>query len=474
MEAPQNPAARSFLGQLLDLFWALIGGLLALFGGVITLIVGCMLGAYLLSRIGSGRPESGVAQILIPWLVLGAAPLFLGVLLLRRGELPRRQWLGRVLLGVLLLFLVLGADALCGPKNWHALFRREKMLGTDAQGLKATYVSPHLEAQIAKGTNLLWCGTFQLCWNEACRLTGGDLQFTNAASLLGIHIADQEDPMVAALNQHAFTKESIDDGSYVAIAGFVRDAVHDRIERAIKEKFHGSLRPRFLPPRALTPRPQDFVAYACLYKHLTFPVPFERLEDEFRFQGVQVRAFGIGNTKASHQSMYPQVLILDYQGEDDFVIELKTKSDGDRLILAKVQPQRKLGETVAAVRERIERAKPEPTLTNDVMIVPRMNFDLTRRYTEIEGRLLVPRSPVVAKDLLLLSVVQNTRFEMNEKGVELRSEAHMAFGCGMEAPPVRQHRMVFDKPFLLLMERTGAKTPYFVVWVDNPELLVPW
>jgi serine protease inhibitor len=70
--------------------------------------------------------------------------------------------------------------------------------------------------------------------------------------------------------------------------------------------------------------------------------------------------------------------------------------------------------------------------------------------------------------------VKNTRFEMNEKGVELRSEAHMAFGCGMEAPPVRQHRMVFDKPFLLLMERAEAKIPYFALWVDNAELLVPW
>ena len=330
---------------------------------------------------------------------------------------------------MVLLFVVLGADALCGPKNWHAPFRREKMPGTDANNLKATYVSPHLEVEIAKGTNLVWCGTFQLCWNEACDLTGGDLRFTNALNLLGIRTADPDDAMVAALNQRAFTKECIDEASYVALAGFVTNAIHDRIERAIQEKFHGSFKPRFVPDRDLTPRPQDFVAYACLYKNLTFLVPFERLEDEFRFEGVPVRAFGIGSTKASHDSMYPQVRILDYQSEDDFVVELKTKSEGDRLILAKVQPQRRLGETVATVCERIERGKPEPTLTNDVMAVPRMNFDLTRRYTELEGRRLVPRSPGVATDLLLLSAVQNTRFEINEKGVELRSESHMAFGC---------------------------------------------
>jgi hypothetical protein len=474
VETPQEPGAGDAFGRVFDGLVVLIGGLLAVLGGMVTLIVGFLLGAYLFERIGGGRPSPGLAHSFIPWLILGAGPLFFGELLLQRGGLTRRHWLWRVLLGVLLLFVVLGADALCGPKNWHAPFRRERMLVADAQGMKATCVSPHLEAEIAKGTNLIWCGTFQLCWNEACDLTGGDLRLTNALRHFGLRPPSPDDPMVTALNEHAFTKESIDEASYVALADFVTNAIHDRIERAIKEKFHGSFKPRFVPDRRLTPRPQDFVAYACLYKNLSFPVPFERLEDEFRFENVPVRAFGIGSTKVAHDNMYPQMRILDYRGTDDFVIELKTRSEDDRLILAKVQPQRKLGETVAAVRERVVRGKPEPTLTNDVLIVPRMNFELTRRYTEIEGRLLVPRSASVAKDLFLLSAVQNTRFEMNEKGVELRSEAHMAFGCAKEAPPARSHRMIFDKPFLLLMERTGAKMPYFALWVDNSELLVPW
>ncbi len=61
---------------------------------------------------------------------------------------------------------------------------------------------------------------------------------------------------------------------------------------------------------------------------------------------------------------------------------------------------------------------------------------------------------------------------MNEKGVELRSEAHAAFGCAKQGPPVPQHRMIFDKPFLILLERTNAPMPYFALWVDNSELLM--
>jgi hypothetical protein len=32
--------------------------------------------------------------------------------------------------------------------------------------------------------------------------------------------------------------------------------------------------------------------------------------------------------------------------------------------------------------------------------------------------------------------------------------------------------MVFDKPYLLMLERDEADVPYFALWVGNPELLV--
>lgn len=32
--------------------------------------------------------------------------------------------------------------------------------------------------------------------------------------------------------------------------------------------------------------------------------------------------------------------------------------------------------------------------------------------------------------------------------------------------------MIFDKPFLIMLKRAGAKSPYFALWVANVELLV--
>jgi hypothetical protein len=78
----------------------------------------------------------------------------------------------------------------------------------------------------------------------------------------------------------------------------------------------------------------------------------------------------------------------------------------------------------------------------------------------------------MADDLALLQAVQNIRFQMDEKGVRLRSEAHMSFGCSAEYRPLPKHVMIFDKPFLIMMERKGNSQPYFALWVANPELLV--
>jgi hypothetical protein len=48
----------------------------------------------------------------------------------------------------------------------------------------------------------------------------------------------------------------------------------------------------------------------------------------------------------------------------------------------------------------------------------------------------------------------------------------MAFACAKAETPVPTHKMIFDKPFLLLLQRANATQPYFVIWIDNAELLV--
>jgi hypothetical protein len=216
------------------------------------------------------------------------------------------------------------------------------------------------------------------------------------------------------------------------------------------------------------------VAYALLYKKLSFPSVFEKMDEQFTFGQTPVSAFGFRDHKQGIEDLYKQVVVLSYEDSDSFIIELKTKSEGDRLILAKVKPGAMLQNTVEVVNGRIEQGQPEAATTNDVLLVPRIKLDVTRRYTEIEGLHFRPKGTNVSKDLWLRSAAQAILFEMNEKGVELKSEAHMALGCEKSSEPEKKHIMIFDKPFLLMLQRRGVQRPYLVLWVDNPEVLVSW
>ncbi len=341
-------------------------------------------------------------------------------------------------------------------------FTAEGLLESHASDLQRTFVTPQLEYPLAEQQNVLWCGSFQLAWNEACDQVGESM-----------HFRDNEPTMVELLNKRSFTKNHIDDKSYVAVGGFVKDDVFGKIARELKATFKGKATPRYLPPQDLVPRPQDLVTYAYLFKNLEFSVPFERIQEPIDFETARVPCFGMGEKfKDQHLGMLDQLLILDYRSDDDFIVELRTKGKQDKLILAKVPPQETLAEMVKMVRKRAGGAPERPSI-GDILKIPKLNFDITRRYRELEGGNLVVSDPQVAPDLVILSAVQNIRFQLDEEGVRLRSESHIAFGCAAApSPPSPQHIMVFDKPFLIMLQRSGAAVPYFALWVANPEILV--
>jgi hypothetical protein len=367
-----------------------------------------------------------------------------------------------VVVCLLLGVLTFGTTCHRGPDH-DQVFSKDGLLIAPAAKLKATVVTADPDVPIRKGTNVLWCGSFQLAWNEIGSLLKEDPRLREPSGL------------VDALNQHSFTTADLDEASYVAVAGFVRDDIHGRIRGALARKFGGQATPRFIPSPSLTPRSQDIVAYAYMFKNLEFPTPFERLVDSpVVFDGREMASFGMGEGKPGHWEMCRQVIILAYRHRQDFILELKTKSEGDRIILAKIAPQETLAATVKAVRLRIAAAKGEQASGADVLGIPKLNFDITRTYEELEHKPLMVRNPAVPKDAAIVSAVQNTRFQMDEKGVRLRSESHSGFSCAAQMmPPRPEHVMVFDQPFLILLERTGAQAPYFALWVDNPELLVP-
>ncbi len=244
----------------------------------------------------------------------------------------RRRFISwSMLIGIQILLFLGGAS--CPSPAFELAHRLKPPKSTPVDQLKSTTITPHLSIKLAPQCNLLWCGTFQMAWNECVKLTGGPLRFVPDA------------PLVADMNRQEFRREYADESNCVVVADFVRNDVYGQIERALRAKASPSDYASHQPDRTLAVRPQDIVAYAYLQADLRFPVPFEQLDNHLSFLGTQVAAFGIGpERKAEQERLYSQVWVHDYKDRSDFIVELDSGHKGDRLILARIQP----GETSSA------------------------------------------------------------------------------------------------------------------------------
>jgi hypothetical protein len=337
-------------------------------------------------------------------------------------------------------------------KKTHAEVAGEPDLKADANELKHTIVTPHLEQSIASGTNVLWCNTFQLAWNEFCDLTGGPI------------VMESPPPIVPILNKRAASKEDLDEASYVAMAGLASEGIYRKIRKELKEKFKGQASPDLLDA---TPE-MAWVAYAYLFKELPFRWAFTRWHENLMFEGYRVDSFGIDqllDIQRDEVRMASQVDILDHKNNDDLIIELKTQAEDDRLILAKIPPETTLAETISAVEKRIQEAKPTKMERMADLVVPVLNFDIFREYPELYHHPICTADKRIDGTSIVFAA-QTVRFRLDERGAVLKSEGIMA-GAKVE------RNLVFDKPFLILLKRREAKRPYFALWVGNAELLVP-
>ena len=154
--------------------------------------------------------------------------------------------------------------------KFHDKIARTPNLKAKASELKSTIVTPHLEQKIEKNKNVLWCTTFQLAWNEFCKVLGGKVKVKPSSSMVDI------------LNKRKTNKEDLDEKDYVAMAG-KGDACIDEIRYELKRKFAGQASPELL--NKYTQMDIIWIIYAYLFKHLPFEHVFIRHYNELDFQG---------------------------------------------------------------------------------------------------------------------------------------------------------------------------------------------
>jgi hypothetical protein len=382
------------------------------------------------------------------------------------SEKPRRipKWLWLIfilsdaifVISVLLWFLwpfSPSHNSIAGPPLFKA----------DGKQLMATVISPHLEAAIEPGKNVLWCSTFQLVWNESCRHAGGD-----------IHLKD-EPPMVAVLNKKLGNEKDVDTAGCLVMSGRVEEGIVGKIRQGLDRKFQGQADPDLLNRIESSLPPNGWLAYAYLFRELPFEYKFNRLEIPLEFGSKRVASFGIRDATCRMDDIHraDQVEVWDYKNDDDFVLELKPKDKSERIILAKVTPDETLLKTVETVRSRISSSKlqawDKSLEMGESIVVPILNFDLFQDYDQLTGKQIITSGPL--KGMPIGLAMQDIRFRLDEQGAILKSEAAEAKSAASER---KRHHFIFNKPFLILLERKDAERPYFALWVDNPELLAPF
>jgi hypothetical protein len=332
----------------------------------------------------------------------------------------------------------------------------------DASALTGTDVVPHVESALRDERNYVYCGTFQLAWDQMKELLKGPIEL------------EGNPPLADPLNHGTFDKKNLSPGSYLVRGGRLQDGALDDIRAEMRREFPSA---RLQVPDA-TDTSGGLVAYAYLTKMLAFSEAFDRNRHpiEFRFgkQSVKVRSFGVdqdaGPNETREHKLEGQVSVRFYAGPDDFVLRLATKASRDELILAKVPPHKTLGDTIAAAGKRIRKGSsefPHPWSCSEALAIPLIDFNVRRRFSELE-------KPLKNKKLSVTLALQDILFHLDETGARVESQVTIEVKSTLMPgrPPHRE--FVFDKPFLVMMQEIDASAPYFAAWIGNAELMTRW
>jgi prepilin-type processing-associated H-X9-DG protein len=341
--------------------------------------------------------------------------------------------------------------------------------------LKRTSVAATLDCPMSEHKNVIWCGTFQVAWdNFKNKIIGEPIQ------LIDVNDLDNR------LNNNEYSTENLEPDSFYAAAGFVKDGIIEQIQEEMSNRFPSEPVPVF--DRRYRTLPLAFAAYAFLSVNAGFKFPFYTNNRKFTFQDSNGITSDVTSFRAQTEVSNPntknvreQVEVLYYEyGQQDssetFAVDLCKYTDPYQVVLARLPRHETLSETLSEVQKKIPEFKTDPNYdvlcklrSIDSLIVPDVLYKLTHHFKELEGKMF---SNPKWQGYFIFEAMQMVDFSLSRTGVILKSEARMG-GAGGIPPRIEQPRhFYFDRPFLIYVKKRGTDySPFFVMWVDNAELL---
>lgn len=222
------------------------------------------------------------------------------------------------------------------------------------------------------------------------------------------------------------------------------------------------------------------IAKAEFSKSLPFEFKLQSYTNKLVFDNQKVASFGINGYNDYEQ--LKTIKIIYYKNDNNFIIKLLPKEREHEIILFKTsQSFYSIAEMTSEIKKLTEIGISEIKNDkinwkyyineDDKIIIPKINFNIETNYKSLEGN----NFNAELQNYIVEKAWQRTAFILNESGAEIESEAEIEVAAVEEAVEIEKRqpkKLIFDKPFLILLKRKDAKNPYFGLWTTNTELMI--
>jgi hypothetical protein len=279
-------------------------------------------------------------------------------------------------------------------------------------------------------------------------------------------------PIILNKNNVKQKNTDLSENSYYVGAGKVSDGIIGKIKVDMASRFPSVQLPQFNPKDVL-------IAYSYIETYLKFTKPFSQNEKALVFTDslgneTSVKSFGVWEGFLhKNKPLCRQIEILYCKLDENYnVIELALDLCKDtkpyQVVVSIIEPKESLELTFNELQAKIrdfegnsENEYLKDFSEVDVLIVPEMFWRITHHIQELEGKSLL--NPEF-QGMPISTAMQVIDFRLDRSGVILKSQSMLAVAG-------EPKEFIFDKPFLIYLKKRDAEQPFFVMWVDNAELL---
>lgn len=306
-----------------------------------------------------------------------------------------------------------------------------------------------LEDEIQDDT--IWCGTFQLIWNDLkSDLAKQDIVFTPQLKV------------VENLNKETFRVNDLSDKYFYKKIGTPSISLKKEIEQAIKDKFNE--KSDILNDFEWENRdPKDYFLYAMLKKEFQFEKAFEELDNGKFTDYENVSYFGIKKSSESEE-LRNQVKVLYYNSKDDFAIKLITKQE-DEVILCKNPKGNTFNEIYKNITTQESKYKGNKNFQEgELLKVPNIKMNEKTEFTEIQNKSFLFSN---GDSYHIEKALQTIQFELDKTGGKIKSEAGMMvkYESAIMIDEIRE--FAIDDTFAIFLIEKGKDKPYFAGKIND-------